>query len=181
MFDSLAMTDRASPAKIRRATLDDTAALAELGAATFTEAFGHLYPLEDAQTFLASAHVPETWRRTLTEPKHAVWVAELADQGMIGYICVGPCKLPVVPRESTAGEVRQLYVLAHFHNLRLGTRLMDTGLDWLDSAGQVPVYVGVWSGNDGAQRFYGRYGFRRVGEYGFPVGKTVDREFILKR
>ena len=27
----------------------------------------------------------------------------------------------------------------------------------------------------------GRLGFEKVGEYGFPVGKTVDREFILKR
>jgi len=35
--------------------------------------------------------------------------------------------------------------------------------------------------NVGAQRFYGRYGFKKVGEYGFPVGKTVDHEFILKR
>jgi diamine N-acetyltransferase len=39
----------------------------------------------------------------------------------------------------------------------------------------------VWSENLGAQRFYGRYGFDKVGEYGFVVGKTIDREFILKR
>ena len=175
------MTDGTSPAKLRRATLDDAAALAELGAATFSETFGHLYPPEDLQTFLAGTHTPETWRRTLTGPKHAVWIAELADRTMIGFICVGPCKLPVVPRETTAGEVQQLYVLARFHNLGLGRRLMDTGLDWLDSAGQVPVYLGVWSKNDGAQRFYHRYGFRTVGEYGFPVGKTIDRELILKR
>jgi predicted N-acetyltransferase YhbS len=39
----------------------------------------------------------------------------------------------------------------------------------------------VWSENFGAQRFYGRHGFSKVGEYGFKVGRTVDREFILKR
>jgi ribosomal protein S18 acetylase RimI-like enzyme len=39
----------------------------------------------------------------------------------------------------------------------------------------------VWSENFGAQRFYGRYGFEKVGEYGFRVGNTVDHEFILKR
>jgi ribosomal protein S18 acetylase RimI-like enzyme len=58
---------------------------------------------------------------------------------------------------------------------------MEIALEWLDSQSRVPLYVGVWSENYGAQRFYARYGFRKVGEYGFPVGTTVDHEFILKR
>jgi diamine N-acetyltransferase len=94
---------------------------------------------------------------------------------------VGACKLPIENREPTAGEIQQLYVLARYHNLRLGTRLMDLGLEWLEAQGRTPLYIGVWSENLGAQRFYGRYGFEKVGEYGFPVGKTIDREFILKR
>jgi ribosomal protein S18 acetylase RimI-like enzyme len=58
---------------------------------------------------------------------------------------------------------------------------MDVGVDWLTAQDLRPVYIGVWSENVGAQRFYDRYGFSKVGEYGFQVGKTVDREFILKR
>jgi ribosomal protein S18 acetylase RimI-like enzyme len=58
---------------------------------------------------------------------------------------------------------------------------MDSGLQWLESQGRTPLYIGVWSENLGAQRFYGRYGFKKIGEYGFVVGNTVDREFILKR
>jgi ribosomal protein S18 acetylase RimI-like enzyme len=84
-------------------------------------------------------------------------------------------------REPAAGEVQQLYVLARHHNLRLGTRLMERGLEWLDERRQSPIYIGVWSENHGAQRFYARYGFGKVGEYGFHVGGTIDREFILKR
>lgn len=94
---------------------------------------------------------------------------------------VGACKLPVEHLEATAGEIQQLYVYAEFHNLRLGRRLMDIGLEWLASQGRSPLYIGVWSENYGAQRFYGRYGFTKFGEYGFQVGSTVDREFILKR
>jgi diamine N-acetyltransferase len=68
-----------------------------------------------------------------------------------------------------------------YHNLRIGSRLLDTALDWLASGGRTPLYVGVWSGNLGAQRLYGRYGFTKVGEHGFPVGGTLDRELILRR
>jgi diamine N-acetyltransferase len=166
---------------IRRATSDDAAAMAELGEATFVETFGHLYPPEDLQTFLGKSHTPDSWTRTLADPQRAAFVAEHPNGRKIGFICVGACKLPVQDLEATAGEVQQLYVLAEFHNLRLGTRLMETGLDWLTSQRRSPLYVGVWSENYGAQRFYARYGFNKVGEYGFPVGATVDREFILKR
>jgi len=43
------------------------------------------------------------------------------------------------------------------------------------------VWMGVWSENFGAQRFYARYGFSKVGTYAFPVGKVFDLEFILRR
>jgi diamine N-acetyltransferase len=166
---------------IRRALPSDASALAALGAATFTETFGHLYPPEDLQLFLAASHSVDAWNRALTDPQKATWVAELPDATQIGFIVVGACKLPVENCEPTAGEVQQLYVIARHHNLRLGTRLMETGLEWLEGQRRTPLYVGVWSENEGAQRFYARYGFNKVGEYGFRVGSTVDREFILKR
>ncbi|HQP21612.1 MAG TPA: hypothetical protein PLG07_14995, partial [Phenylobacterium sp.] len=52
---------------------------------------------------------------------------------------------------------------------------------WLEAPGPRDLWIGVWSENHGAQRFYGRQGFEKVGEYGFKVGSVVDREFILKR
>ena len=44
--------------RIRRATVDDAAALSSLAARTFTETFGHLYPPEDLAFFLADAYPP---------------------------------------------------------------------------------------------------------------------------
>lgn len=175
------MTNSTPNSSIRRATPDDAPALATLGAATFTETFGHLYPPEDLQAFLVGSHSVDAWIRTLADPQRAVWVAVLADSTPIGFIVVGACKLPIEHREPTAGEIQQLYVLARYHNLRLGSRLMDLGLEWLEAQGQTPLYIGVWSENLNAQRFYGRHGFNKVGEYGFPVGRTVDCKFILKR
>lgn len=166
---------------IRRATSEDAPTLAALGASTFTETFGHLYPPEDLQAFLAGSHSVDAWTHTLADPRRAVWVAMLADSTSIGFIAVGACKLPIENREPTAGEIQQLYVLGRYHNLRVGSSLMDLGLEWLEAHGRTPLYIGVWSENLGAQRFYGRYGFNKVGQYGFPVGNTVDHEFILKR
>jgi ribosomal protein S18 acetylase RimI-like enzyme len=175
------MTNSTRDVTIRRATFNDAPTLAVLGAMTFTQTFGHLYPPEDLQTFLIGTHSVDAWRRVLADPQRAVRVAVLGETQSIGFITVGACKLPIENREATAGEIQQLYVLAEHHNLRLGSRLMDIGLEWLQAQSRTPQYVGVWSENFGAQRFYGRYGFQKVGEYGFRVGSTVDHEFILKR
>ena len=171
----------AQAVELRRADINDASTLARLGAVTFTEAFGHLYPPEDLQHFLSTSHSEATWISTLSDTQTRVWVAEVAGSGMVGYVVVGRCKLPVQDVEPSAGEVQQLYVLAEFHNLKLGSRLMEAALGWLTSQSHAPLYVGVWSENYGAQRFYSRYGFQPFGEYGFRVGSTIDREFIFKR
>lgn len=174
------MKNSSSAHRCRPATPEDAGLLAALGARSFTETFGHLYPEGDLQAFLDESHSAEAWASRLMAPDHAAWLA-LRDDESVGFIVVGACKLPVENREPMAGEIQQLYVLKPYQNLRLGAQLMDVGLEWLTAQGRAPLYIGVWSENSGAQRFYGRYGFRKVSEYGFRVGETVDREFILKR
>jgi ribosomal protein S18 acetylase RimI-like enzyme len=110
----------------------------------------------------------------------AYWLVGAEGESAVGFALAGYCKLPVANLEPTAGELRQLYVRSTHQQHGLGTRLFEAALAWLEQR-YSPLYIGVWSQNYGAQRFYGRYGFVKVGEYGFPVGKTVDREFILRR
>jgi ribosomal protein S18 acetylase RimI-like enzyme len=166
--------------RIRTATVRDAQRLAELSRTTFTETFGHLYPPEDLSFFLERYHSTEAHAASLADAAIRIWLAEDADDA-IAYAIAGPCKLPLADLEARAGEVRQLYVLAGHHDQGLGTRLLRLALDWLDAGQRHPVYVGVWSENLGAQRFYARFGFERCGEYGFPVGRQIDREFIFRR
>lgn len=168
------------PIAIRRATGADAAALSELSAATFTATFGHLYPPEDLAAYLSSAYSEAACCETLADPRMAYWLAGDDVGPPVGFALAGYCKLPVQDLEPGAGELRQLYVRSTHQNMKLGARLFDAALGWLD-ARYSPLYIGVWSNNFGAQRFYARYGFATVGEYGFPVGRTVDRELILKR
>jgi len=166
---------------LRPGVPEDAAALAALGAITFTETFGHLYAPADLSAFLAEKRTTEAYAPLLQDPDIHVTVASDAGGALVGYVLAGACKLPVPEPEPAAGEVRELYLLASHQGHGLGTRLLETALAWLASIGRAPLYVGVWSENYGAQRLYGRYGFRKVGEYDFPVGKQMDREFILKQ
>ncbi len=166
---------------MRPGTPDDAAALAELAAATFTETFGHLYALSDLVAFLRGARSESTYAELLGHEDTFIVLAERGPHEHVGYVIAGACKLPVPAKEPEAGEVRELYVLASHQGRRVGSRLLETSLEWLRERGRSPVYVGVWSENLGAQRLYARYGFSKVGEYDFPVGGQMDREFILKK
>jgi ribosomal protein S18 acetylase RimI-like enzyme len=165
---------------VRRATAEDADGLVRLAEDTFTETFGHLYAPEDLAAYVASTYTRNGCLATLADPRMAYWLAAAEGEPAVGFALAGYCKLPVEGLEPTAGELRQLYVRSGHQNRRLGTRLFEPALEWLE-AHYSPLYIGVWSKNHGAQRFYGRYGFVKVGEYGFPVGKTVDHELILRR
>lgn len=181
MSESRSADDRGSGPTIRPATSDDAAALAKLAAATFVETFGHLYAPADLDSFLAADKTEESYARLLLDPDVFALLAVVEADRPVGFAVAGPCKLPVPDLEPTAGELRELYVLASHQGQRLGTRLLEAALNVLHERGRAPLYVGVWSQNEGAQRLYGRYGFEKVGEYDFPVGSHLDREFILRR
>jgi ribosomal protein S18 acetylase RimI-like enzyme len=169
---------------IRRAGLDDAAVLADLGARTFIDTFAHLYDPENLKAYLAEAYSLERTRADLADPQKAQWLVE-ADSGAgreaIGYALAGPCGLPHAEVTPACGELKRIYFLKHRQGGGLGKRLFAEVMGWLQSNGPRNVWIGVWSENHGAQRFYARHGFDKVGEYGFHVGKTVDREFILRR
>lgn len=165
---------------IRQAGPADAAALAEIGRRTFVETFGHLYPPADLDAFLAEAHSEARAETDLADPNSAVWLA-VQGEDVVGYVLAGYCALPhdeVVP---PCGEIKRLYLLQGRQGGGLGGRLFDAAVAWLTRSGPLDLWIGVWSQNHGAQRFYARRGFEQVGEYGFEVGSTIDREFILRR
>ena len=165
---------------IRRATVEDAAALSSLATATFVETFGHLYEREDLQAFLDDSYAMEKQATILGHPDYAVWLLE-ADGRPVGHCAAGPCGLPHPDVAPGDGELKRLYVLREAQNGGWGGKLFETALDWLLRDGPRRLWIGVWSENLGAQRFYGRYDFTRVGEYIFPVGAQQDLEFILRR
>lgn len=174
------MTARPNATSIRRATPQDAATLAALGARTFVDTFGHLYKAEDLQAFLRDSHSQAAYAETLADPAYALWIAE-ADGAAIGYAQAGPCGLPHADVAPGDGELKRLYLLPSAQGGGIGARLFEQALAWLERDGPRTLWISVWSENLGAQRFYGRYGFDFVAEYEFPVGAQRDREFMYRR
>lgn len=158
-------------------------ALSRLACETFAETFGHLYPSEDLSAFLDKSYsevalLPEVadsaqfWRMAFDETGKAV-----------AYLHCGPVGLPHPDaRPKQEGELKRLYVHSSQQGKGLGKVMLTTALDYLAKQyGPAPQWIGVWSENAKAQALYMSHGFEKVGEYQFPVGNTLDDEFILRR
>ena len=165
---------------IRRAGPDDAQVLADLGARTFSETFAHLYDPGDLADFLAEAYGLERTRADLADPAKAQWLVE-EDGRAIGYALAGPCGLPHPAVTPACGELKRIYFLKDHQGGGLGRTLFGMVMDWLQAEGPRDVWIGVWSENHGAQRFYERQGFAKAGEYAFHVGRQADHEFILRK
>ena len=165
---------------IRRATPADAETLSAIATRTFTEAFGHLYPEQDLRDFIEESYPVERQRVILSTPGYAVWLLE-HDGVAVGHAAAGPCGLPNPDVQPWDGELKRLYVLAAYQGSGWGGRLFAAAQDWLLADGPRTLWIGVWSQNLGAQRFYARHGFEKVGEHTFPVGRVVDLEFTLRR
>lgn len=168
---------------MRPARIDDAAAIARLGQQTFVETFVEgfeiPYPPEDLAAFLATYSTDAIAAR-LTGGSEAWWVAEGA-RGLEGFTCAGPCGLPHPDARASHAELKNLYIARDAQGKGHGRALFRAALEWMGAFGDGPQWIGVWSGNLKAQRFYAHYGFRKVGEYEFPVGRWRDLEHILRK
>lgn len=168
------------PLHLRRATPDDAETLSALAISTYTETFGDSYPPQDLHDFLQAHYTAAPQRRELEDPRSAIWMLWEGDDA-VGYLAAGPNTLPHARARPGDIELKRLYLRASHQGSGNGARLMDAFLAWLDHPQRRTLWVGVWSENVGAQRFYARYGCEQVGTYEFPVGESRDQEFILRR
>ncbi len=166
-------------ATISIATPEDAAEITALARLTFTETFGPMYDPADLAAFLEAKYQPEIFRADLEDPRQRLFKAVL-EGAIVGYAQAGPCTLPHAEVTPACGELQRLYVRQGLQGTGIGNALLDAALAWLERPGR-KLWLGVWSGNSGAQKLYGRRGFVHVGDYKFRVGNAADEELIFRR
>lgn len=171
---------------LRVAELQDAPALSALKTLCFRETFltGGFdipYPPAELAHFEQDAYGLPRIEAELADASHATWVVEGSDGSLVAYAHAGPCKLPHEEARHSQGEIYQLYIRRSHQGLGLGKTLITHTLDWLEATYPGPVWLGVWSGNERAQRFYATLGFGKVGDYHFMVGDHADAEHIYRR
>lgn len=166
---------------LRAPTPADVPALSALGMAAFVAKFWQLYRPEDLIPFLTQAYGEAALTREIASPAS---VYRLAERGgvLVGWCKLGlACPFPQHARGTRTMELKQLYTAPNAQGAGIGTALMDWAMSELAARGADEVQLSVWCRNEGAQRFYARYGFAKVADVTFRVGEQLDEEFLLAR
>lgn len=176
-----AVDEAPSGLRIRRATAADADDLTSISRHTFAQTFGHQYAKADLDRHLAQTYSADEYALALDEHGCAAWLLEDGAGQVLGYAFAGPCALPHAQVQPGDLELKRLYLDAAVQNQGWGSRLFDAAMGWMHANHPDAIWIGVFSQNEGAQRFYARHGFDKVGDYLYPVGETRDLEFILRR
>jgi len=166
--------------ELRRASRGDVNNLAALGAATFASAFGHLYKPEDMAYFIAESHSQAAYQSAIDKPDEPIWVVEV-DMELVAYIKLCPNSLPCDPPLPDAIEISKIYALPAYQGRKLGSRLLNAAIVYARAEGASDMVLSVFSENYDGHRFYARHGFEKIGEYDFPVGQQLDKEWIMRK
>ena len=168
----------------RDARVEDAAAVGAFLHERFVATFGYLYPPDDLAVFTALHYTPTAIEKGLRAPTGANHLA-LQDDGpnapILGVAEIGPLGLPVdAPADERAYELKRLYLADAVKGAGVADALMRWSFDRAALFGAKVMYLSVWSENFRAQKFYARHGFVKCGAYKFPVGATLDDEWIMR-
>ena len=166
---------------LRPAYPADVPALSALATASFIAKFGPLYNAADLASFLADSLSEPAIAAELANPARVYRLAEAAG-GLIGYAKIGlTCGFPEYARGTRVMELKQLYTAPQATGMGIGSALMDWAMSEFAARGADEVQLSAYAGNEGAHRFYRRYGFDKVADITFRVGEQLDPEFLFAR
>jgi diamine N-acetyltransferase len=176
---SLASVKRLPAPEIRAARESDAIALAHIAEVTFRETFSQANTKQNLD-----AHCANNFgvARQLVEIRNGKMITLLAesDTRLIAFgqlrSGIGPaCVEGLLPL-----EIYRFYVESPWHGKRIAHRLMSALIGRAIEAGAKTLWLGVWEHSPRAIAFYGKFGFRCVGEHTFVLGTDNQRDLIMQ-
>jgi ribosomal protein S18 acetylase RimI-like enzyme len=147
--------------RVRRARPTDWAS-----ARTLLREIDELHATIAPDYFRNSARSEPDWLRLIDDPYAAVFVAELApaapDDRIVGVLVARvydtPADPAMVPRRR--GHIETLVVAARHRRRGIGRLLMAESTAWARAEGAIEIVLTTWAGNQEAEAFYERLGYR---------------------
>jgi ribosomal protein S18 acetylase RimI-like enzyme len=174
------MSEASTPFMVRRASVEDGVALADLGARTFIETYAAENTAGDMAAYVASSFSPGRQARQLIDPAYRYLVAEAAGR-LVGYLLLRTGEAPACVDGSMPVELARLYVERAWQGRGVAAALMAAGLSEAEGMGARTLWLGVWERNVRAIRFYERHGLRRVGFHTFQLGDDIQVDDVMAR
>lgn len=164
---------------IRRATPEDAAALAEVGARLFDQTYAGSIPADEMVAHMAKDFGLVQQSAELVDPSTVSYLVEGGGE-VVGFAQVRARALPTASEEPADVELWRIYLDRRLHGTGMGQKLLAEVGRTARELGSSGVWLAVWKENTRAVAFYEKQGFRSVGRQDFHVGGEVHCDLLLR-
>lgn len=152
---------------VRRAEPRDAEAITAVHDAAWRYAYEGMIPATELAR-IVTRRGPRWWDRAIRRGT-AILVLEVGG-AICGYATVGPNRARNLPQK---GEVYEIYLKPEYQGIGLGTRLFLAARRELARFGFDSIVVWALADNDGACRFYGNAGGRKIARANERFGEVA--------
>jgi len=172
--------------EVVRATAKLVGEVSAVGAQAFAEAFAAHNTWSDLVAHLEREYAPQVIARRMGA-SGALYLLARDARGPAGMAFVedGPPPsearlMRALPR-GHAVQLHQIYVLERARSHGAGAALLEAVVAEARARGAAYLWLGVWSHNPRAVRFYERHGFAVVGAHTFVLGTDAQQDHVMAR
>lgn len=169
------MSGTATDIGVRAATAEDAAAIARIHVESWQSTYAGILPDEVLLNLNSAQHEARWWRHVLGRFRrnHFVYVAEVADSGVVGFASAGPSRNSGLPY---LAEVYTIYLRDDYHGRGIGRQLFASAVAGAQETRGPSVIVWCLSQNP-SRYFYERLGGKLVARRPGKVGGAKIEEF----
>lgn len=161
-----------SDIEIRPARLADVPEIRRVARRGWIEAYDEFLSKTIIEAELSTWYTPDAVETAIKDEEYPYFVA-VDDETVVGY--------SKAVAETPIADLSTLYVSPDCWGAGVGTRLLDTVTDELESRGATALELTVFAENDGAIGFYESRGFERVGKQISELEAGSAPEFVYRK
>jgi ribosomal protein S18 acetylase RimI-like enzyme len=163
---------------IRLANSKDLPILVYIAQSTFREKWTPIDGQKLVEQYITENMQVSHFETAMKDPK-TTFLLFLEDNEPLGYARLNRAGLPIKDTNQTYQSLLQidkLYVLEKAQNKKIGFALMNRIIEIAQEERLEAIWLGVWSKNIGAIRFYEGFGFEKIGDWTFRMGDVVSTD-----
>ena len=174
----------------RMVETDDLYKLVEIACTTFIETYGDKNDPEEFYPYVEKTFSPETLIEELHTEGSLFYFLEQQNEP-IGYFKLNVNKSPLQTDRPSfhfdfspfssmqMSELERIYLRKAFHGKGIAAKLMQYIEDCARQNQSLYLWLGVWTLNPRAVRYYQKCGFNVFGEHIFQIGSDAQKDFLM--
>lgn len=152
--------------------------LLRIAKVTFTDTYAAKNSAESMRDYIALHFTPAIFEAQLSD-KNSLYFLAVEGENYVGYL-----KLNFAGAQTEAGhpdslEIERIYVLKEFHGAGMGQLLVEKAIEVARENELKYLWLGVWTENERAIRFYEKMGFEKIGTHIFHFAGEAQTDYLM--